>query len=94
MFGGKTIPAVGSRASVWHGNARHTSGGLTRSDLKKNKHGRIVSIKASRHGHSSLKKNLLPRGYVAQKGRMLLGKKMLRKSPVARRTRSSRKSSR
>ncbi len=38
------IPAVGSRAQVWHGNAKHTSGGLTKSMLMKNqKTGRIVS---------------------------------------------------
>jgi hypothetical protein len=41
------IPAVGSRASVWHGNAKHTSGGLTKRDLKMNKHGRIVSRRVS-----------------------------------------------
>lgn len=35
--------AVGSRAQVWHGSARHTSGGLKKGDLMMNKHGRIVS---------------------------------------------------
>lgn len=39
----RSIPAVGGRASVMHGNARHTSGGLTASDLMYNKAGRIVS---------------------------------------------------
>lgn len=39
--------AVGTRAQVWHGTARHTSGGLTRTDLRKNKSGHIVSRKAS-----------------------------------------------
>jgi len=38
---------VGSRAEVYHGNAQHTSGGLTKDKLMKNKEGRIVSIKAS-----------------------------------------------
>ena len=37
--------AVGSRAEVWHGTADHTSGGLHKKDLYKNKHGRIVSLK-------------------------------------------------
>ena len=37
------IKAVGSRAQVMHGNAHHTSGGLTKSDLTYNKQGRIVS---------------------------------------------------
>ena len=36
---------VGSRAEVFHGNAHHTSGGLTKNDLMKNKHGEIVSKK-------------------------------------------------
>ena len=93
MFGGKSasIPAVGSRASVWHGNAVHTSGGLTKSDLKMNKHGRIVSLKASRRGHLALRKNLIPRGYVAKKGVMLLGKKMLRNGSSPKRSTSSTK---
>ena len=47
------MQTVGSRASVYHGNAKHTSGGLTKKDLRKNKHGRIVSKKMS----SSAKKN-------------------------------------
>ena len=65
---------VGSRAEVWHGVARHTSGGLTRADLMKNKHGRIVSIKKSRAGKKSIKrlKNL---GFVAEKGTFRLFKK-------------------
>ena len=33
----------GSRAEVWHGTAKKTSGGLEKSKLMKNKHGRIVS---------------------------------------------------
>ena len=43
----KTIKTVGSRASVYHGNAKHTAGGLRKSDLKKNKDGSIVSRKNS-----------------------------------------------
>lgn len=39
--------AVGSRAQVMHGVAHHTSGGLTKTDLKYNKAGRIVSRRAS-----------------------------------------------
>ena len=38
---------VGSRSSVFHGNASHTSGGLKKSNLKMTKDGRIVSKKAS-----------------------------------------------
>ena len=47
------MQSVGSRAEVWHGNALHTSGGLKKSALKMNKHGRIVSKKRS----AAIKKN-------------------------------------
>lgn len=40
------VPAVGSRAQVFHGTAKHTSGGLKQDDLFR-KNGRIVSKKAS-----------------------------------------------
>lgn len=43
----KTQRAIGSRRCVWNGTAHHTPGGLTKSDLMKNKHGRIVSKKRS-----------------------------------------------
>jgi hypothetical protein len=36
------MSGVGTRAEVWHGNAHHTSGGLTKGDLA-NKGGRIIS---------------------------------------------------
>ena len=64
--GGK-MPRVGTRAQVWHGTAHHTSGGLTRSDLKQNKHGRIVSRKASAAGKKALK-HLVKAGFKAKKG--------------------------
>lgn len=68
------IKTVGSRAEVWHAVAKHTSGGLTRADLMKNKHGRIVSIKKHNAGKKSIKrlKNL---GFVAEKGSFKLFKK-------------------
>ena len=59
--------AVGSRPTVFHGNAHHTSGGLTQSDLKRNTTtGKIVSKKAS----ASAKRcnNLVKAGWVTQKG--------------------------
>lgn len=43
----KKVKAVGSRASVMHGTAHHTSGGLTANDLKYNEYGNIVSKKKS-----------------------------------------------
>lgn len=45
--GGAFPKQVGSRAEVVHGTAHHTSGGLTKKQLKYNKYGRIVSVKKS-----------------------------------------------
>jgi DVNP family len=39
---------IGTRAEVWHGTAKKTSGGLQKDDLLQNKSGRIVS-KAKHH---------------------------------------------
>jgi len=74
MSGGAKIPAVGSKAEVWHGSAKHTSGGLTKSDLMKTKKGRIVSKKKHAAGKKALK-NLVKAGYKAKKGTFKLFKK-------------------
>ncbi len=71
--GGK-MPAVGTKAQVFHGTARHTSGGLTRKDLIKNKHGRIVSRRKMALGKKALK-HLVKAGYKAKKGTFKLFKK-------------------
>jgi hypothetical protein len=42
----------GSRRKVWNGSAEMTAGGLKKSDLTKNKYGRIVSVKK----HTTLRK--------------------------------------
>ena len=83
QMGGK-MPAVGTKAMVWHGTARHTSGGLTKRDLMsgglkkrdlmKTKKGRIVSRKKHASGKKALK-NLVKAGYKAKKGRFTLFKK-------------------
>lgn len=56
----------GSRAQVWHGTAYKTSGGLTKSMLMMNKHGRIVSKK--KHATAKKEKRLEAAGYFAKKG--------------------------
>ena len=66
MMKGGAKPAVGSKAQVWHGSARHTSGGLTKKDLMKHK-GRIISRKKHALGKKALK-NLVKAGYKAKKG--------------------------
>ena len=57
---------VGSRAEVWHGTAHHTSGGLTKKCLIKNKHGRIVSKK--KHETAKKDRRLVKAGYGTKKG--------------------------
>lgn len=57
---------IGSRAEVMHGNAIKTSGGLTKNNLRYNKHGKIVSKKKSLN--KSLIKRLTRKGYVTRKG--------------------------
>ena len=72
MSGG-AVPAVGSKAQVWHGTARHTSGGLTKKDLMKHK-GRIISKRKHALGKKALK-NLVKAGYKAKKGTFKLFRK-------------------
>lgn len=62
------MKAVGSRAEVMHGTAKHTSGGLTKKDLKYNSSGKIVSRKKSELGKRVGLKRLRDAGYVTKKG--------------------------
>ncbi len=57
---------LGSRAEVFHGKARQTTGGLRKKDLMKNKHGEIVSRK--KHNTAKKEKRLEKHGYFAKKG--------------------------
>ena len=65
------VPAVGTKAQVWHNTARHTSGGLGKSDLMKTKKGRIVSKKKHAAGKRALSR-LRKAGFTAKKGKFLL----------------------
>ncbi len=67
MEGGAHKHAIGSRAEVMHGTAHHTTGGLTKSHLKYNKWGRIVSAKRS--ALAKKEKRLHKAGYTAKKGK-------------------------
>lgn len=73
MMGGAKM-TVGTKAQVYHGTAKHTSGGLTKKDLMKTKKGRIVSRKKHAAGQKAIKK-LKKLGYVAKKGTFKLFKK-------------------
>lgn len=59
--------AIGSRAQVMHGTAHHTSGGLTKGQLKYNKWGKIVSLKKSQKAKKE--KRLEKAGYKTRKGK-------------------------
>lgn len=61
------MKASGTRAQVWHGTAKHTSGGLHKHNLMMNKHGRIVSRRKHAAGKRSIKR-LAQLGYKAKKG--------------------------
>jgi hypothetical protein len=73
------IPAVGTKAMVWHGSAKHTSGGLKKSDLMKHK-GRIISRKKHAAGKKAIK-HLRALGYIAKKGTFRLMSKSMAHSP-------------
>jgi len=67
MDGGKNVKTSGSRAEVWHGTAKKTTGGLTKSNLMMNKLGRIVSKK--KHATAKREMRLLKHGYGTKKGK-------------------------
>ena len=77
---------IGSRAQVWHGTAYKTAGGLTRSDLHMNKHGRIVSRK--KHATAKAERRLEKHGFFTRKGHF----GAVRKEGKSKKRRSSRKS--
>ena len=72
MMGGAIT--VGTKAQVWHGTAKHTSGGLKKTDLMKTRKGRIVSKRKHAAGLKAIKQ-LKKAGYVAKKGTFKLFKK-------------------
>ena len=73
MAATRKILASGSKAQVWHGSAKHTSGGLTRKDLMKTKRGRIVSKRTHAIGLRRIK-TLRKLGFKAKKGTFKLFK--------------------
>lgn len=67
MEGGAHMKRIGSRAQVMHGTAHHTSGGLTKGDLKMNKWGRIVS--KAKSSKAKKENRLAKMGFKTQKGK-------------------------
>jgi len=86
------IQAVGTKAMVWHGSAKHTSGGLKKSDLMKHK-GRIISRKKHAAGKKAIK-HLRALGFIAKKGTFKLMSKSMARSPKSRSKRSKGRSTR
>ena len=80
-----SLKTFGSRAEVFHGNAKKTSGGLTKKDLIKNKHGEIVSRK--KHLTAKKEKRLEKHGYFAQKGKFGFVKKQSKSKSKSRKRR-------
>jgi hypothetical protein len=78
---------IGTRAEVYHGTARRTSGGLTKNELMMNKHGRIVSKK--KHTTAKREMRLLKYGYATKKGKF--GFVKTKSSKGSRKSRRSRK---
>jgi hypothetical protein len=81
------ISAVGSKAQVFHGTAKHTSGGLVKKDLMKLK-GRIISRKKHAAGKKAIK-HLRALGYIAKKGTFRLMRKSMAKKDSRRKTKKA-----
>ena len=81
------MKTFGSRAEVFHGNAKKTTGGLTKSDLLQNKHGEIVSRKKSITAKKE--KRLEKAGYFTKKGVFGFVKKEVKKARKSKKRRSS-----
>ncbi len=69
---------VGTRAQVMHGTAHHTPGGLTKTDLKYNKWGRIVS--RAKSAKAKRENRLVKLGFKTQKGKFGVVKSKTRKA--------------
>ena len=82
---GDHVKAVGSKAEVFHGTAKHTSGGLKKKDLVKTRKGRIVSRKKQAAGKKAIKR-LFALGFKPKKGKFSLMRKSMSKKS-SRRTR-------
>uniref|UniRef100_A0AB39J6S0 Uncharacterized protein n=1 Tax=Florenciella sp. virus SA2 TaxID=3240092 RepID=A0AB39J6S0_9VIRU len=83
---------VGSRAEVFHGTAKKTSGGLMKKDLMKNKSGAIVSKK--KHLTAKKEKRLEKHGFFAEKGKFGYVKKNVtgKKAKKAKKDKKAKKS--
>jgi len=79
------IKTIGSKAEVFHGTAKKTSGGIVRAGLVKNRHGRIVSRKKQALGRKSIK-HLFALGFKPKKGKFSLMRKSMAKGKKSKRS--------
>jgi len=79
------IKTIGSKAEVFHGTAKKTSGGIVRAGLVKNRHGRIVSRKKQALGRKSIK-HLFALGFKPKKGKFSLMRKSMAKGKKGKRS--------
>lgn len=84
------LQTVGSKAQVYHGSAKHTSGGLKKKDLMQLKSGRIVSRKKHFAGKKAIK-HLFALGYKPKKGKFALFSTTRRAQTLRRKTRKGKK---
>ena len=80
---------VGSRTQVMNGNAKQTSGGLTKGQLKRNKSGKIVSIKAS--NRAKKENRLVKAGYKTTSGQFKLFRRSSRRNSQRKSARRSKR---
>ena len=80
------MKTFGSRAEVFHGTAKKTTGGLEKGALIKNKHGEIVSRK--KHNTAKKEKRLEKYGYFDQKGKFGYVKRDCKKARKSRKSKS------
>merc|ERR1719245_1609449 len=76
MKDGKVVAkksVVGSRIQVFRGTKERTAGGLTKKDLMKNKHGKVVSKKAFARGRKLAKNGISKWANAVMKARKELG---------------------
>jgi hypothetical protein len=82
------MKTFGSRAEVFHGTAKKTSGGLEKKDLIQNKHGELVSRK--KHFTAKKEKRLEKYGFFTQKGKFGYVKRDGKKGRKSRKSKSRR----
>jgi hypothetical protein len=81
-----SIPRIGSKAQVFHGTARQTSGGLKKADLFFKK-GRIISRRKSAAGKKAIK-HLFALGFKPKKGQFTLMRKSMAKQSKSKKSKS------